>query len=161
MFNSEELKETLESQNISWQFIPKCAPWYGGFWERIIGLTKQAVKKTLGRAFISLKQLETVVTEVEAMLNDRPLTYLSSDLTDLKPLTPSHLLYGRPVPNPLDSPVDLNDPDFQVGESTVRQTVNRQTKLIQQFWQRWKCEYLTSLREHQGIMKGLSRKGML
>jgi len=150
MFNSEELKEALESQNISWQFIPKRAPWYGGFWERIIGLTKQAVKKTLGRTFISLKQLETVITEVEAMLNDRPLTYLSSDLTDPEPLTPSHLLYGRrirPVPYPLDSPVDLDDPDFQVDESIVRQTVNRQTKLIQQFWQRWRCEYLTSLRE--------------
>ena len=150
MFNSVELKEALESQNISWHFIPKRAPWYGGFWERIIGLTKQAVRKTLGRTFINLKQLETVITEIEAMLNDRPLTYLSSDVTDPEPLTPSHLLYGRrirPVPCPLDSPVDLDDPDFQVDDSTIRQTVNRQTRLIQQFWQRWKCEYLTSLRE--------------
>lgn len=44
MFESDTLKEALESQNISWTFIPKRAPWYGGFWERIIGLTKQAVK---------------------------------------------------------------------------------------------------------------------
>ena len=45
----------------------------------MIGLTKQAVKKILGRAFISCEQLETIVVEVEAMLNDRPLTYVSSD----------------------------------------------------------------------------------
>ena len=37
------------------------------FWEFIIGLTKQAVKKTLGRKFISLKQLNSVVTQVEYM----------------------------------------------------------------------------------------------
>ena len=90
MFNSESLKEALESQNVTWHFIPKRAPWYGGFWERIIGLTKQAAKKTLGRMFITFKQLETVITEIEAMLNDRPLTYISSEVTDPEPLTPSH-----------------------------------------------------------------------
>ena len=46
MFNSGILKEALESQNVTWQFIPKRAPWYGGFWERILGLTKQTLKKT-------------------------------------------------------------------------------------------------------------------
>ncbi|XP_065891733.1 uncharacterized protein [Dysidea avara] len=148
MFNSESLKEALESQNVTWHFIPKHAPWYGGFWECIIGLTKQAMKKTLGRTFITLKQLETVITEIEAMLNDRPLTYISSEVTDPRPLTPSHLLYGRrirPIPCPLDSPVDLDDPDFLVNDTTIRRSVDRQTKLIQQFWQRWKYEYLTSL----------------
>ena len=41
MFNSGTLKEALESQNVIRQFIPKGAPWYGGFWEQLIGLTKQ------------------------------------------------------------------------------------------------------------------------
>ena len=96
LMTSETLKEALEGQNVSWHFIPKRAPWYGGFWERMIGLTKQALKKTLGRAFVTLNQLETIIVEIEAMLNDRPLTYVSPDLTDPQPLTPSpsHLLYG-------------------------------------------------------------------
>ena len=93
LMTSETLKEALEGQNVSWHFIPKRAPWYGGFWERMIGLTKQALKKTLGRAFVTLNQLETIIIEIEAMLNDRPLTYVSPDLTDPQPLTPSHLLY--------------------------------------------------------------------
>ena len=91
-----------------------------------------------------------MITEIEAMLNDRPLTYLSSDITDLEPLMTSRLLYARrirPAPHPLDSPADSDDPDFQVNDSTFRKTVNRQTRLIQQFWQRWKCECLTSLRK--------------
>ena len=123
MFNSESLKEALKSLNVTWHFIPKRTPWYGGFWECIIGLIKQAVKKTLGRTFVTLKLLETVITEIEAMLNDRPLTYISSEVNDLEQLTLSHLLYGRrirPIPCPLDSPVDLEDPDFVVNDITIR-----------------------------------------
>ena len=66
-------------------------------WERMIGLTKQVVKKTLRRAHISREQLEIIIVEEEAVLNDRPLTYVSSDLADPEPLTPSYLLYGRRV----------------------------------------------------------------
>ena len=47
IFWSDTMKEALAYQNISWTFIPKWAPWYGSFWEQIIGLTKQAAKKTL------------------------------------------------------------------------------------------------------------------
>ena len=86
---SETLQRELGHHNVTWQFIPKRAPWYGGFWEQMVGLTKQAIKKTLGRAFITLQQLKTIVTEIEAMLNDRPLTYVSPDLSNPEPLTPS------------------------------------------------------------------------
>ena len=48
LFESDTLKEALARQNVTWYFMSKRAPWYGGFWERLIGLTKQAVKRTLG-----------------------------------------------------------------------------------------------------------------
>ena len=67
-------------------------PWYGGFWERLIGLTKTVLKKVLGRSFITFEALQTLAVEIEAVLNDRPLTYLSADMNDPDPLTPSHLL---------------------------------------------------------------------
>lgn len=41
--------------------------------------------------------LHTLVVEIEAILNDRPLTYISSDVRDEEPLTPSHLLYSRRI----------------------------------------------------------------
>ena len=74
LFQSHTLKETLAKEGIEWLFIPKKAPWYGGFWERLIGLTKSTIKKVLGRAAVNLCTLQTVVVEVEAIPNYRPLT---------------------------------------------------------------------------------------
>ena len=41
--------------------------------------------------------LQTLIVEIEACLNDRPLTYMLSDLSDDEPLTPSHLVCGRRI----------------------------------------------------------------
>ena len=70
LITSETLKEALEGHNVRLHFIPKCALWYGGFWDRMIGLTKQALKKTLGKPFVTMNKLETIIVEIEAMLND-------------------------------------------------------------------------------------------
>ena len=64
-----EVKEELGRRGLSWQFISKRAAWYGGFWERLVGLTKTAIKKVLGRRHISLPTLETTIVEIEAILN--------------------------------------------------------------------------------------------
>ena len=95
LFNSKMVHGKLREHGTVWKFIPNRALWYGGWWERLIGLTKNLLKKTLGRAFIDFDTLHTIVTEIECTLNDRPLTYISTDDKDPEPLTPSHLLYGR------------------------------------------------------------------
>ena len=92
-----EVKEELSRRGVTWKFIPKRAPWYGGLWERLVGLTKSAIKKVLCRCHISLTVLETIIVEIEAVLNDRPLTFVSSELGDVEPLTPAHLLHGRRI----------------------------------------------------------------
>ena len=105
----------MKVQGTSWRFIPKRAPWYGGFWERLIGLTKSTLKKVLGRTFISLISLQTIIVEIEAVLNDRPLTYVSSDMSDPEPLTPAHLLYGRRIislPYPRMDKDENDDPSY-------------------------------------------------
>ena len=59
------------------------------------------LKKVLGRTFVSLTSLQTIVTEIEDVLNDHPIIYMSSDVSDPEPLTPAHPLYGgRIVPLP-------------------------------------------------------------
>ena len=95
--NSSSLQDKLNLYGTTWKFIPKRAPWHGGFWERMVGLTKTCLRKVLGRACIHRELLNTVITEIEAFLNDRPITYVSSDISDSEPLTPSHLLCGRRI----------------------------------------------------------------
>ena len=62
---SSKVLNELSKRGTKWQFIPKRAPWYGGFWERMIGVTKQCLRKTLGKSLISLEMLQTVVSEIE------------------------------------------------------------------------------------------------
>ena len=67
--------------------------------------------KVIGRAKLSHDKLFTVLVEVEATLNSRPISYVSSEDVD-EPLTPSHLLVGRCLLNLPDSVNCETDPDF-------------------------------------------------
>lgn len=147
--NSTKIHEQLGRKGTEWKFIPKAAPWFGGWWERLIGLTKTCLKKSLGRATITYEELQTIVAEVESVLNDRPITYVSSNNEEPEPLTPSLLLYGRNITKlPYQQP-----PIHNVAIETNRSTITRRAKTMQNalshFRERWKYEYLTSLRERQ------------
>ena len=61
LLQSDHLTELLGRQGVLWHFIPKRAPWYGGWWERLIGLTKISLKKVLGRSRVTLPVLQTLV----------------------------------------------------------------------------------------------------
>ena len=93
--------------------------------------------------------LQTIVIEVELILNDRPLTYFSDDIRDPEPLTPSHLLHGRRMNSLLHESVSVEDiQDAPYSEKThLSKAVKDQSLLLSHFNTRWKREYLTSLRE--------------
>ena len=102
-----------------------------------IGLSKRAIRKTLGGAFITLTELQTLAVEVEGILNDRRTTYVSSDMKEKEPLTPSHLLYGRRItlqPYPVTED-DLFDSDFS-NSSQLRLRERRQAATLYRFWNR-------------------------
>lgn len=100
----------LLEKRIEWKFIPARAPWFGGFYERLIGLTKSAMKKVLGSAYITFQELQTLIVQIEAKINDRPLTYCSANSAELSTLTPSQFSVGYRVmglPNKLNSSDDF------------------------------------------------------
>ena len=143
--------DQLASYGTTWKFIPQRAPWYGGWWKRLIGMTKTSLRKVLVKAFVNLEELQTVLAEVECILNDRPSTYVSSDPVDEPPLTPSHLLYGRTITS-LSYPDERPDEaEMNVTQNTLQKRSERVQQTIQHFWTRWRHENLTSLREtHRG-----------
>ncbi|XP_074651589.1 uncharacterized protein LOC141906245 [Tubulanus polymorphus] len=157
LFNSPDVQRYFAGNRIQWDFTPKRAPWYGGFWERLVGITKMCLRKVLRRAFITEDELRTAVVEIEASLNDRPITYVYSteNPLDPTPLTPAHLLHGRMITTlPTWTSVDLDDPTYLSAVSEHQKRAKYLSSLLERFRKRWSDEYLVQLRErHTGTGK--------
>ena len=91
----ERFHEILADLAIKWRFNLSRAPWWGGQFERLIGLFKGAFYKTIGNGTLRWPELEEVVLDVEVALNNRPLSYLEDDI-QLPVLTPNSMLSINP-----------------------------------------------------------------
>ena len=145
LFELEDVQEHLSSKGIRWQFNLAKVPWWGGFFERLVKQVKFCLKKTLGRSKLSFDELTTILVEVEAVLNSRPLTYLYSDDVE-EPLTPSHLVIGRRLLTLPVGPLQIDDWDFG-DHLTATKRSRYLAGRIQHFRRRWQREYLVELRE--------------
>ena len=123
---------------ILWSFNPPAAPHMGGAWERLVRSTKEVMFGLIKDHVLTDLQLLAVLTEVESILNSRPLTHLSEDVSDLEPLTPSHILLGRH--RSWSSITDVSEADI-----TSRRKWKQVQALQRTFWSRWVKEYLPSL----------------
>eukprot|EP00731_Ephydatia_muelleri_P025283 Em0017g366a len=85
LMDSPEVERHILDLRIQWTFILE----KGGFYKRLIQSMKRCLRKAIGKARMDYDELVTVLVEVEATLNSRPISYLSSEDTG-KPLTPSH-----------------------------------------------------------------------
>lgn len=64
LFQSSLLTEVFSRRGMEWKFIPKRVSWYEGFWERLIGVTKTVIRKTPGRASITITELQTLIVDL-------------------------------------------------------------------------------------------------
>lgn len=92
-----DIKSFLRTQEITWIFIPPNAPHFGGLWEAAVKSAKNHLYRIVGRAHLTCEEMMTVLTEIEAILNSRPLSPLSEDPNDLSYLSPNHFLVGAPL----------------------------------------------------------------
>ncbi|CAB3980680.1 RNA-directed DNA polymerase from mobile element jockey [Paramuricea clavata] len=144
LMRDPQVKKYFLQQRMQWSFNLEKAPWWGGFFERLVGSLKRCLKKTIGKARLSYDELVTAVTEAESILNSRPLSYVSSEDVE-EPLTPAHLLSGRWILSlPDRHRENPEDEDFQVDLSTndLNKRVRYLNDIIQHFWRRWRNEYL-------------------
>ena len=137
-WNQTRIVDELSQKGIEWHFIPPGAPHMGGVWERLVGSVKRAMRMVVGENILTDEVLHTLLTEVESMLNGRPLTYVSSDGRDPEPLTPNHLLLGCANAN-------LSPGRFHDREVNSRKRWRQAQTLAEQFWKRWRREYLSSI----------------
>ena len=140
--NTSNLKECVTNwaapKEIRWSFLPSRAPHFGGLWEAAVKSMKLLLQKTLGGCKLRFDEMTTVLTEVEAMLNSRPLVPLDSVATDgIAPLTPGHFLIGAPL-------AALPSLPDQTSYTSLRRW-NLVQHLTDELWQRWQTDYLTHL----------------
>lgn len=150
---SPDTQSYLANEGITWSFIIELAPWMGGFYERLVGLVKQALRKSIGKICLNIVQLETILTEIEAVINSRPLVYVGADLKSGFALTPGDFLSLNPktgVPFRETEDEQLQDPDFVEKLSSAKkllETWKKGQKHLNTFWKLWFDEYVLSLRE--------------
>lgn len=135
-----EIRNECLRNVIEWHFIPPRAPHFGGIWEAGVKSVKSHLKRTMSNITLTYEELNTVVCQIEACVNSRPLTRLSEDIDDLTALTPAHFLTGEPNLSVCDENL-LSIPTNRLSRWKVLQ---QQT---QAFWQRWKNEYLHELQQ--------------
>ncbi|XP_067270828.1 uncharacterized protein [Pseudorasbora parva] len=92
---SPRLQELLAGQKIRFRHNPPSAPHFGGTWEREVKSVKTALRVILREQSVPEPVLQTLLVEVESILNAKPLGYVSSDVADFDPVTPNLLLMGR------------------------------------------------------------------
>ncbi|XP_074657119.1 uncharacterized protein LOC141910288 [Tubulanus polymorphus] len=146
LLSDPRLKEFALRNRIEWMFILEKAPWWGGFYERLVKSVKRCLKKILGVTKLSIEEYNTVLTEVELVLNCRPLSYIASDDFD-EPVTPSHLVYERRLMGTPDTHPCSEEYVPEMDRKAMSGRMRHLKTLMDHFWQRWSSEYLLELRE--------------
>ena len=95
VLEADKTQVALSERKIQWKYIVERSPWWGGFYERLVKSVKTPLKKIFAKAMLDAEQLTTILAEIEAQLNSRPLTYLSADPGDYSVITPAQILIGR------------------------------------------------------------------
>ena len=141
-WNQQTIHDTLLAKNVKWRFNPPSASHHGRVWERCIRSTRKILQAILKEQTICDESLATLMCEVEAIMNGRPLTKVSDDPRDLEALTPNHLLL-------LQSGPTLPPGVFTKEDTYSRRRWRQVQYLADVFWRRWIREYLPSLQARQ------------
>ena len=131
---------------MKWQFNLTRAPWWGGQYERIIGIVKQSIYKSIGKSLLSFKELDEVLREIEKCLNNWLLIYNKKD-SDYAVLTLNALVFGEKNAFPTKE-----DP-ANIDEKVMRKIQKHIISYKEAVWKRWPQEYLKALRRRHDMRR--------
>ncbi|XP_035217313.1 uncharacterized protein LOC118190664 [Stegodyphus dumicola] len=135
---NEAVAHHLTQASIEWHFIPPASPHFGGIWEAAIKSTKYHCKRVIGETLLTFEELTTLLAQIEAILNSRPLCSVNNtDIDCINILTPSHFLTGDVILSPPELP--LTSP------ANIRNRWDLLQKMRKDFCKSWTKAYLSSL----------------
>ncbi|XP_055918311.1 uncharacterized protein LOC129950394 [Eupeodes corollae] len=143
IFSDKDMLDHLHRKGTDWRFMTPAAPHQGGIYEAAVKSMKFHLRRIMGQRMLPPEEFRTLLTQIEAILNSRPLHPLSEDPMDIQALTPGHFLVGEPLILPL--PFRLDDRSDSVRTALWKEL----QRMIQHFWVRWQSEYLTTLQERK------------
>ena len=137
-WNQKQINDYLLQRQIEWNFNPPHASHMGGIWERLIRSIRQIMRALTNQQVLNDEALTTFMAEIERILNNRPITYTSTDHSDPKALTPSMILLLRDTNS-------LPYGTFSKEDLYIRRWWRQAQYLANVFWRRWLKEYVPSL----------------
>ncbi|XP_071088902.1 uncharacterized protein [Haliotis cracherodii] len=145
-WNKCQIHQEMLQRNVEWTFNPPAGSHHGGVWERQIRTVRKVLRSLVREQTLDDETLRTVLCEVEAIINNRPISRASSDPNDLEALTPNHLLLLKRKPN-------LPPGMFGMDGHYPRRRWRQVQYMADLFWKRWLREYLPLLQERQKWVK--------
>lgn len=136
--HKDQVQNFASSRGINFHFIPSYSPIFGGLWESGVKSTKYHLKRVVGKALLTYEQLNTVLIEIEGVLNSRPLTAISSDVNDFSYLSPGHFLTGAPLNT-------YPEHDIKDRPISLLKYWSVVVNMKQNFWRYWSKHYLSQL----------------
>jgi hypothetical protein len=144
LFESQQFKENLNGfcrqRGIEWHFNPPRAPHMGAIWESHVKITKYHLIRMSRHLLLNFEQQATLLKEIQALVNSRPLTAISNDPNDFVALTPAHFLMGREA-------IAIPEPSYIDTKLNRLNIWEKIQQVKQQFWKRFHEEYITSLQQ--------------
>jgi len=138
--SAESISNFANQQGINFHFIPPCSPHLGGLWEAGVKSMNFHLRRVVGNAKHTYEEFNTLLCQIEALLNSRTNCPLNNNPDDLQVLTPGHFLIGTSM---------LALPDH----TAVNVTSNRLRRwshvqqMIQHLWKCWSHDYLHQLQQ--------------
>ena len=145
-WNNTKIYQELQQKENKWTFHPHTAAHMPGVWKGLVQSAKKLLKVIVGDRLLSEFALRTLSTEVEFIINNRPIVAASDDPADLEAMIPNHFLLQRNVTGLL--------PGIFVKEDHLGRKQWRKVQyLAHVFWKKWISEYSPTLTEREKWLK--------
>lgn len=131
--------EILNHKGVTWTFMNPASPHQGGFYEAAVKSFKYHATRTVGAQKYTYEDYATLLKQLEAILNSRPLYAPTDDPSDSPVITPAHFLIGEPfvAPPPINAPPQT--------DYSVQRVRKEHQKIVQSLWESWSADYLSTL----------------